>query len=127
MVNGTVSISRAPSSSFEAWSPKPQGYAMRGQRRYSSPTGSGVRSPTTDYWSSPQHMGGFQRSWQSPAEHVQYSDSTQAPMSSGLRPTAEPWPPAVTTVPSSSHAQSTLTTSSQGDTMAFMSGGMGMR
>lgn len=117
----------APSSSFEAWSPKPQGYAIRGQRRYSSPTGSGVRSPTTDYWSSPQHMGGFQRSWQSPAEHVQYSDSTQAPMSSGLRPTAEPWPPAVTTVPSSSHAQSTLTTSNQGDTMTFMSGGMGMR
>lgn len=117
----------APSSPFEAWSPKHQGFAGRGQRRYSSPTGSGVRSPTTDYWSSPQHMGGFQRSWQSPAEQVQYSDSTQAPMSSGLRPTAEPWPPAVTSVPNSSHVQSTLTTSNQGDTMTFMSGGMGMR
>ena len=100
---------------------------MRGQRRYSSPTGSGVRSPTTDYWAPPQHMGGFQRSWQSPAEQAQYPDSIQTSMSSGLRPTAEPWPPAVTSVPSSSHAQSTLATSCQGDTMTFMSGGMGMR
>ena len=100
---------------------------MRGQRRYSSPTGSGVRSPTTDYWPTQQPMGGFQRSWQSPAEQAQYPDSTQVAMSSGLRPTAEPWPAAVTSVPSSSHAQSTLATSSQGDTMTFMSGGIGMR
>ena len=121
-------FSRPPSSPFEAWSPKPQGFAMRGQRRYSSPTGSGgVRSPTTaDYWSAQQPMGGFQRSWQSPAEQAQYPDSTQATMSSGLRPTAEPWPPAVTSVPSSSHAQSTLATSGQ-DTMTFMSGGINMR
>ncbi|KAL9963339.1 hypothetical protein ACROYT_G032533 [Oculina patagonica] len=119
-----------PSSPFEPWSPKPQGFAMRGQRRYSSPTGSGsggVRSPTSDYWPAQQPMGGFQRSWQSPAEQAQYPDSTQASMSSGLRPTAEPWPPAVTSMPSSSHAQSTLATSGQGDTMTFMSGGIGMR
>ena len=100
---------------------------MRGQRRYSSPTGSGVRSPTTDFWPGQQPMGGFQRSWQSPAEQAQYPDTTQVSMSSGLRPTAEPWPVAVTSVPGSSHAQSTLATSGQGDTMTFMSGGTGMR
>ena len=100
---------------------------MRGQRRYSSPTGNGVRSPTTDFWSSQQQMGGFQRSWQSSPEQAQYPDSTQVSMSSGLRPTADPWPPAVTSVTSSSHTQSTLAASGQGDTMTFMSGGIGMR
>lgn len=120
-------LPRPPSSPFEAWSQKHQGFAMRGQRRYSSPTGNGVRSPTTDFWSSQQQMGGFQRPWQSSAEQAQYPDSTQVSMSSGLRPTADPWPPAVTSVTSSSHAQSTLATSGQGDTMTFMSGGIGMR
>lgn len=72
-------------------------------------------------------MGGFQRSWPSPAEQAQLSDSPQVSLSSGLRPTADPWPPAVSTTPSSSHAQSTLASSSQGDTMTFMSGGIGMR
>ena len=101
---------------------------MRGQRRYSSPTGSGGRPPnSTDFWQTQQPMGGFQRSWQSPVEQAQYPDTTQAAMSSGLRPTAEPWPAAVTSVPGSMPVQSTLATSSQGDTMTFMSGGTGMR
>lgn len=117
-----------PSSPFEPWAPKPQGFAMRGQRRYSSPTGSGVRPPnSTDFWPTQQPMGGFQRSWQSPVEQAQYPDTTQVAMSSGLRPTAEPWPSAASSVPGSSHVQSTLATSSQGDTMTFMSGGTGMR
>lgn len=116
-----------PSSPFEAWSPKHQGFPIRGQRRYSSPTGNGMRSPPTDFWPPQQQMGGFQRSWQSTSEQVQYPDSTQVSMSSGLRPTADPWPPAVTSVSSNSNTQSTLSTSGQGDTMTFMSGGMGMR
>lgn len=116
-----------PSSPFEPWSPRQQGFPMRGQRRYSSPTGNGVRSPNTDFWNPQQQMGGFQRSWPSPAEQAQLSDSPQVSLSSGLRPTADPWPPAVSTAPSSSHAQSTLASSSHGDTMTFMSGGIGMR
>ena len=121
-------LPRPPSSPFEGWSPKHQGFALRGQRRYSSPTGNGLRSPTTDFWSSQQQMGGFQRPWQSSTEQAQYPDSPQVTVSSGLRPTADPWPPAaVTSVTSSSHAQSPLATSGQGDTMTFLSGGIGMR
>ena len=119
--------SRPPSSPFEPWSPRQQGFPMRGQRRYSSPTGNGVRSPNTDFWNPQQQMGGFQRSWPSPADQAQLSDSPQVSLSSGLRPTADPWPPAVSATPSSSHAQSTLASSGQGDTMTFMSGGIGMR
>lgn len=118
---------RPPSSPFEAWSPKPQGFSVRGQRRYSSPSGNGMRSPTTDFWPSQQSMGGFQRSWQSASEQAQYPDPTQVSMSSGLRPTADPWPPAATAVSSNSNSQATLATSGQGDTMTFMSGGIGMR
>lgn len=116
-----------PSSPFEAWSPKPQGFSMRGQRRYSSPSGNGMRSPTTDFWPSQQSMGGFQRSWQSASEQAPYPDPTQVSMSSGLRPTADPWPPAATAVSSNSNSQATLATSGQGDTMTFMAGGIGMR
>lgn len=122
-----ISFPRPPSSPFEPWSPKPQGFSMRGQRRYSSPSGNGMRSPTTDFWPSQQSMGGFQRSWQSASEQAPYPDPTQVSMSSGLRPTADPWPPAATAVSSNSNSQATLATSGQGDTMTFMAGGIGMR
>lgn len=125
--NNIFFFPRPPSSPFEAWSPKPQNFPVRGQRRYSSPSGNGMRSPTTDFWPSQQSMGGFQRSWQSASEQAQYPDPTQVSMSSGLRPTADPWPPVATAVSSNSNSQATLATSGQGDTMTFMSGGIGMR
>ena len=99
---------------------------MRGQRRYSSPTGNGVRSPTA--WSAHQQMGGFQRSWQASPEQAQFGDSTPVSVSSGLRPTADPWPAAVTSGQNSGHAQSSAAMTVHGDTMGSMSGGFsGMR
>ena len=87
----TVLLSSPPGSHFEAWS-KPNYQHGRMHRQYSSPCGNGLRSPNPDYWSAGPNVAGFQRPWQSSPDHPAVQEAS-VPTSSGLRPTAEPWPP----------------------------------
>jgi hypothetical protein len=93
---------------------------QRNPRRYSSPVGNGMRSPS-DYWSQAMPAS---KQWQTSLEQSQFPDSAPP----GLRQCSDPWQQSLsTTLPNSSSASSAAVTSSHGDSGTYMSSGFGSR
>ncbi|XP_032232759.2 uncharacterized protein LOC5508128 isoform X2 [Nematostella vectensis] len=110
-----------PASTFEAWPrqsvsnnrmPNP-----RSTRRYPSPVGNGMRSPS-DFWTPQQQAVAVPKPWQTQVDHTQYGGEA---IQTGMRQSADPWQQSTTLA--TSQAQSVAVTSAGNETSSF--GGFG--